>query len=131
MSQENVEIVRRATENLSQSGDPLWELLDPEIEWIIDPTGLLAGTYRGHDGVRTFLALLRESFVESHVEIDDLIDAGDTVVVLCRAQNRGRGSDMTVEQPLAFVNQVRGRRIVRTHVYFRQAEALEAVGLSE
>src|ERR1051325_2207160 len=37
MSQGNVEIDRRATENLSQSGDPLWELLDPEIEWIIDP----------------------------------------------------------------------------------------------
>ena len=94
-------------------------MLDPEIEWIIDPTALLGGTYRGHDGIRTFLERLRESFDESHVEIDDLIDAGDTVVALCRAQNRGRGSGMTVEQPLALVQQVRGGRIVRSRVYFR------------
>ena len=131
MSQENVEIVRRATENLSESGDPLWELLDPEIEWIIDPTGLLAGTYRGHDGVKEFFERLRESFDETHVEIDDLIDAGDSVVALCRTRVRGIGSGMTVEQPVGWVYQVRHGRIVMGRVYFRPPEALEAVGLSE
>jgi uncharacterized protein len=131
MSQENVEIVRRSLEHVDRTGEPLWEVLDPGIEWIIDPTGLLAGTYRGHEGVKQFLERLRESFYEQHVEIDDLIDVGDSVVVLCRVRSRGRSSGMTVEQPVGWVYQVRKGRIVSGRVYFRQVEALEALGLSE
>ena len=97
----------------------------------MDPTGLLAGTYRGHEGVREFFERLRESFDETHVEIDELIDAGGSVVLLCRIRNRGRSSGMTVEQPTGWVSEVRDGRIVRSRVYFRAAEALEAVGLSE
>jgi ketosteroid isomerase-like protein len=126
-----MEIVRRSLEHVDRTGEPLWEILDPEIEWIIDPTGLLAGTYRGHEGVKEFFERLRESFDEQHVEIDDLIDVGDSVVVLCRVRNRGRSSGMTVEQPVGWVYQVRKGRIVRGRVYFRPVEALEAVGLSE
>src|SRR6476469_4611720 len=108
MSQENVEVVRVFMEHTNLTGgEPLWEVLDPEIEWIIDPTGLLAGTYRGHEGVKEFFARLRESFDEQHVETDGLIDVGGSVVVLCRVRNRGRGSGMTVEQPVGWVYQVR------------------------
>jgi ketosteroid isomerase-like protein len=131
MSQQNVEIARRAMEHIDRTGEPLWEVIDPEIEWIIDPTGLLAGTYRGYEGVKQFLERLRESFDEQHVEIDDLIDVGDSVVVLCRIRNRGRSSGMTVEQRVGWVCRLREGRIVTIRVSFRPAEALEAVGLSE
>ena len=131
MSQENVEVVRRFLEHVNRTGEPLWEMLDPEVEWIIDPTGLLAGTYGGPDGVKEFFERLRESFDETHVEIDDLIDAGDSVVALGRVRARGIGSGMTVEQPVGWVYQVRKGRMVRGRTYFRQVEALEAVGLSE
>jgi ketosteroid isomerase-like protein len=131
MSQENVESVRRFLEHVNRTGEPLWEMLDPEVEWIIDPTGLLAGTYRGRDGVKEFFERLRESFDETHVEIDDLIDAGDSVVALSRIRAHGIGSGMTVEQPVGWVYQVRKARMVRGRVYFRPVEALEAVGLSE
>jgi uncharacterized protein len=131
MSQENVEIVRRFLEHVNRTGEPPWEMLDPEVEWIIDPTGLLAGTYRGQDGVKEFFERLRESFDETHVEIDDLIDAGDSVVALGRFRARGIGSGMTVEQPVGWVYQVRNGRMVRGRAYFRQVEALKAVGLSE
>jgi ketosteroid isomerase-like protein len=131
MSRENVEIVRRVMEHVNQTGEPLWEAIDPDVEWVIDPTGLLAGTYRGHEGIRTFLERLGEVFDNLHVEIDDLIDAGDSVVMLCRARNRGKGSGMTVEQAMGWVHQVREGRLVRGRVYFRPTEALEAVGLSK
>jgi ketosteroid isomerase-like protein len=55
----------------------------------------------------------------------------DSVVVLCRIRNRGRSSGMTVEQPVGWVYRLREGRIVTGRVYFRPAEALEAVGLSE
>jgi ketosteroid isomerase-like protein len=131
MSQEKVEIARRLLEHVNRTGEPQWELLDPEIEWVIDPMGLLAGTYRGHDGVRTFFDRLEESFDELHVEIDDLIDAGDSVVALCRVRNHGRTSGVSVEQPVGWLYRVRQGRIVSGRVYFRPAEALEAVGLRE
>src|SRR5262245_24051172 len=131
MSQENVEVVRRGMDHLNRTGEPLWDLLDPEVEWIIDPIGLLAGTYRGHQGVLEFLKRLGEGFDEFHIEVDDTIDAGDSVVVLCRTRTRGRGSGLTVEQPAGWVCRVREGRVVTARVYFRPAEALEAAGLSE
>src|SRR5947208_3104470 len=113
MSRENVEIVRQAIEHLNRTGEPLREVLDPEVELIIDPTGLLAGTYRGHEGFRRFIERLSEGFDEWHVEIDDVIDAGDSVVMLGRTRNRGRGSGMTVEQPLGWVQDVREGQVTR------------------
>jgi hypothetical protein len=55
MSQENVEIVRRAFEQFTREG---WEPLmgtvwDPEIVWNMSPTGIPGlGTYRGFDELR-------------------------------------------------------------------------------
>ena len=105
----------------------------PAVSWAdrVYRAALLAGTYRGHEGVKEFFERLREGFDETHVEIDELIDAGDSVVLLCRIRNRGRSSGMTVEQPTGWVSEVREGRIVRSRVYFRPAEALEAAGLSE
>jgi len=131
MSQEDVEIVRRSLDHFNATGEFLWDAIDPEVEWVIDPIGLLAGTYRGHEGVKTFLARIEEGFDQVRFEIDDLIDAGDSVVALGRTCMRGRGSGVTAQQPIGWVVRVRESRIVRNQVYFRPAEALEAVGLKD
>jgi ketosteroid isomerase-like protein len=131
MSQENVEIVRRSFEHQSATGEPLWELIDPEVEWVIDPTGLLAGTYRGHEGVKTFFERLREAFDRAEFEIDRLVDVGESVVVLGRFRFHGEGSGVAAEQSAGWGAGVRRGAIVSARVYFRQAEALEAVGLRE
>jgi hypothetical protein len=39
MSQENVDIARRSIKHLNRTGRFLWELLDPQIEWTVDPIG--------------------------------------------------------------------------------------------
>src|SRR5512132_3907273 len=130
MSQENVEVVRRGFEHLTATGEPLWEVLDPHVEWVIDPTGLLAGTYRGHEGVKIFLQRLMEAFDRAEFEIDRLVDVGESVLVLGRVRTHGTGSGVTAEQAVGWVTRVRQGLIVSARVYFRQAEALEAVGLS-
>src|SRR5215217_1648025 len=99
MSQENAELVRRVFDHIERTGEPLWEALDPEIEWEIDPTGLLAGTYRGHDGVRTFVERLSEGLDQARFEIHDLIDAGDSVVTLGQICSRGTASGVAAAQP--------------------------------
>jgi hypothetical protein len=52
MSQEDVEVVRRFVDHYNETGEPLWELIDPELVYTIDPPAWLAGTYHGHDGSR-------------------------------------------------------------------------------
>jgi ketosteroid isomerase-like protein len=63
------------------------------------------------------------------IEIDNLIDAGNSVVALGRTCFHGLGSGVTVEQPIGLVLRVRESRVVRSQTYFRPVEALEAVGL--
>jgi hypothetical protein len=88
MSQENVEIARRFVEGFN-AGEFAWEQLDPGVVWVIDPPAFLAGTYHGHDGVRTLLACFTEIFDEARYEIDELLDGGDSVVALGRFRVRG------------------------------------------
>jgi ketosteroid isomerase-like protein len=55
MSQENVEVVRRAWEAFADHRFPD-ELLDERFEWTTHPNLPDAGTYRGRDVVRAFFA---------------------------------------------------------------------------
>jgi ketosteroid isomerase-like protein len=101
------------------------------VEWVIDPSGNLAGPYHGYDGVRVYLKQLQDALDELRLEIDEVVDAGDPVVALGRMRVHGKRSDITVEQQLALLCRVRSRRIVMPRTYTRPAEALEAAGLRE
>jgi hypothetical protein len=89
MSHENVEIVRRAIAQYNETGEPPWEAIDPAVEWVIDPAAFVAGTYRGHDGLRSLLSRLAESFDRFQFDFDKFIDAGDSVVALGRSRIQG------------------------------------------
>ena len=39
MSQENVEIVRRALDRFSGTGEPVWDLYDADLVWTTRPDG--------------------------------------------------------------------------------------------
>jgi uncharacterized protein len=131
MSQENVEIVRRAIDRYNETGEPPWEALDTDIEWVIDPAAWVGGTYRGHDGVRAMLGRLAEAFDRFQLDFDRYLDAGDTVVAIGRAIIRGGSSGVTASQPLGYVFHLKGGRIAAATSYLQPDEALEAVGLRE
>jgi uncharacterized protein len=99
--------------------------------WVIDPPAFLAGTYHGHDGVRTLLARFTEIFDEARYEIDELLDGGDSVVALGRFRVRGAQSGATGTQPIAVVVKVRDGKLVAYRAYFDREQALEAAGLRE
>jgi ketosteroid isomerase-like protein len=80
MSQENMEIVRRGTDHFNETGEPPWELLDPEVEWTIDPPAWAAGTYRGHAELRDLARRIGEVFDEFRYDFDEYLSAGDRVV---------------------------------------------------
>jgi ketosteroid isomerase-like protein len=137
VSQENVELIRRGVAHLIETGEPLWELIDPQVVIEPDPFGPFGGrTYVGHEGLQSWTHDITEVATEAWPEIDDVIDAGDSVVVLGRNWTRGRYSDASGGElvgglPFAWVCRLRDGRLVHLRVYLRQAEALEAVGLSE
>jgi len=130
MSQENVEIARRFVER-ANAGDFGWDQLDPDIVWVIDPPAFLAGTYHGHDGVRTLVARFTEIFDEARYEIDELLDGGDSVVALGRFRVRGAQSGATGTQQIAVVLKFRDGKLVAYRAFFDSERALEAAGLRE
>ena len=126
-----MEIVQRYFDHFNETGEPLWTEIDPDAVFIIDRESFVAGTYRGHEGIRELLRLTAEVFDQFRYEADDLIDAGDSVLALGRLHARGIQSGATGAQHGAIVFQIRDGLIVGYRSYFDRNEALAAVGLGE
>jgi uncharacterized protein len=131
VSQENVEIVRRYLDHWNETGDALWAVIDPDAVFEIDPGSFVAGTYRGHEGIRKLFRLTDEVFAEFGYEVQDMVDAGDSVLVLGRIRARGLQSGATGTQQGALLFQLREGLIVAYRSYFDRKEALTAVGLRQ
>ena len=129
MSQENVEVVQRFVDHWNATGEPPWAEIDSDAVWVIDPSSFVAGTYRGHEGIRTLLRLTAEVFDDFRYEVDEMVDAGDSVVVLGRIHARGVQSGATGAQYGALLFEIRDGRIVAYRSYLHRDEALKAAGL--
>jgi ketosteroid isomerase-like protein len=140
-----VEIVRAATAVAQSSagvaalasGDFDFEVLDPEIEWDASQAGDLvpdlADVYRGHEGVRTYWRRWLEAWRDLEFDVQDILDAGDEIVVLIRNQRQwGRYTGIVSElRPFALIYTFRGGKIVRCRILPSHESALKAVGLAE
>jgi ketosteroid isomerase-like protein len=136
VSQENVEIVRRAVDAAIQH-KPDWvtvnSLFDPHHELVQLP-GFVdrdQSTGLGAAGFRAWRAMMDEAG-EWWVEVDDARGAPDgRVAVLLRVLMKGERSGAQVEQKLCVLCSVRNGKITRTETFTGWAEALKAVGLEE
>jgi ketosteroid isomerase-like protein len=131
MSEENVQIVRRAYEAFDR-GD-LEAILDdvhPEVVSWAHPRGS-EGRYEGRDGVIQFITDWIESFDEFTLVPEDFRDAGDKVVVRTLQRARGKGSGVPVEGHFWLVHHMRDGKAFQIDLYDDEAPALEAAGLSE
>jgi ketosteroid isomerase-like protein len=135
MSQENVEIIRRMYERWLRNDAALFDAFDEEIELHPDPAADWVGVdeiYRGHDGVRGYMAQVYDAFEDYRPEIEDLLDRGDKVITLAIEHGRGRGSGATVEaRRTAHVWTMREGKAIRLDLYLDRAKALEAAGPSQ
>ena len=132
MSEENVEIVRRAIIAYNRRDfEAIRSLNQPDVEldWSAS-RGLVAGVYRGLDEVIRFYEDFFATFEDVYLEPEGFIEAGDSVVVPNSAQIRGRGGiEIVARSTLVF--EVRGGLIARIRLYQEAREALEAAGLRE
>jgi ketosteroid isomerase-like protein len=132
--EENVEAARRVYEELNRGDlDELLAFVAPDVEFCIDaPIAGAAKVYRGHDGIRAYLADVREAVDGLTVELRDFIDAGgDRIVVEATARIVGRASGIEAEDHGYEVLTLRGGKLARREHYRDRAQALAAVGLSE
>ena len=90
MSQENVEVVRRAIRHLNETEEPDWDLYDTDLVWTTRPDGPAHFTYRGLDGLRRGSRSMRQVWAELHGEILEVVDWGEVVVSVIRWHLRGR-----------------------------------------
>jgi ketosteroid isomerase-like protein len=132
MAKEDVEIVREALEILLRRGfDAALPFFDPDVTWEAAKDEPDAGTYRGHQGVRTFIGKWLELFDRLHFEPQAFIAAGDAVVVPYRLRARARSTGIEITGEETWVIQVQRGQIVGVQEYREKDDALEAVGLSD
>jgi ketosteroid isomerase-like protein len=133
MSQENVEIVKQVMDAFNRAdADFLVELATADFEWFPGLPGTVEGSgYLGREGIEAYLVEIRDTWEEIRIFGDEFRDLGSRVLVLGRAEGRGRGSGVPVETPHGFVVELRGGKISRVRTYLDHDEALLAVGLSE
>ena len=138
MSQENVEIVRRAYELFNEGGPEavisagIWS---PEIVLDFSPSEIPGlGVYRGHDEVRAFFEedwFGAFPFEEWEVELDELVDHGDQVIAVHHQRGLGASSGAAAELEQGIIFTLRDGEVVRVEIYGDPRKALEAAGLRE
>jgi ketosteroid isomerase-like protein len=132
MSQENVEILRRALPDSAPGNvEALFSILDENVAW--DYVGAFPEirTAHGPAEVREFLRGWSEAFDDFGFQAEEAIAAGDSVVVLVRQWGRGKETGADVESRDWQVFTFRDAKVVHCRGYDNKSEVLEAAGLSE
>ncbi len=130
MSQENVELVRRAIEYFGKTGDVAEECYDAEVEFTTRSDGPGQEIYRGIEGLRRSVQSFREVWASTEFDVKSFIEVGDVVVVPLLFHLRAQsGVELDVEEAWGYW--VRNGRIRRIEQHPTKAQALEAAGLSE
>jgi ketosteroid isomerase-like protein len=148
MSQENVEVVRRAFRDVDVGGadvaplfrdDAAWTKRRVELEAIFEPDYAVTWNAQGQRtieasgwaGSRQGWLDWLEPWETYQVQVERMIPVGDKVVVLFLLHGRMAGTQNEVEMLGASVYHLRDGRVARVEHYADRADAFEAAGLRE
>src|SRR5688572_2134659 len=128
MSQENVEMVRAGYERFAATGEFVADRATDDFVWSMSnfhgwPEQQV---YEGIDGARTFVSEWMDAWEDWELQVDDILDAGDKVVVLVRQRGRSKAAGMPVEMSFAQVWTLADGRQTRMDMYSDREEALIA-----
>ena len=134
MSQENVEIVRRAFELWNRRDiDGALEISADDItmDWS-NSIGPAKGVHSGREGVRKFWTSFLEAFESMHWEAKEVIELdASRALAVTHLQARGRGSGVEVDASGAQLWTIRDGKVQSVKLFQSKAEALEAAGSEE
>jgi ketosteroid isomerase-like protein len=103
-------------------------LFHPDVESVPAWRGT-GTTYRGIDGFREMWIDWLEPWASYHVQVDEIIEAGDRVAVLVRDRARRHDMDAEVELISGSVWTFHDGKITRVEFYANREELREATGL--
>jgi ketosteroid isomerase-like protein len=131
VGQTDVDLVRKAMDAWNREDmKALTALSDAEVEFVSIFAGMEGRTYRGYDGLREYFADMRDTWIEFHREIEEIVDAGDEqVVVFFRLRGTARASGVPVDEQVTTVFELKRGRLYRMVVFRDREKALKAAGL--
>jgi ketosteroid isomerase-like protein len=132
MSQENVEIVRGAFAEWERGNFGDSGIFDPSVRvvWLPGPEGNELETV-GLEGMGRMMKEWMQSWVQITQVAEQLIDAGNQVLVIAEWRGRGKTSGVLTKWRFGAVYTVRDGKVISIDSYSDPADALKAVGLSE
>jgi ketosteroid isomerase-like protein len=132
VSQENVEIVRRAFDLVSR-GDiaGMAEIIGPQFELHENVLAPDAAVYHGPDGLKRWLDGSLEAFSDFRFEPERFIERGAWIFVPVHSYGRGKGSGAPFDARYVSAFKVEREKVVMAASYENLSEALKAVGLEE
>ena len=137
MSQENVEITRRAYTRWQDGGGTLdaipMETYAENIEWDLSAYPLvdLPSRGSGRDNLFRAFAAYFAGWRNYQGEVTEFIDAEENVIAVLHEKATIADSDVTLERDVFQVWTLRDGLVVKWRVFETREEALKAVGLSE
>jgi len=131
MSQENVDLARHAFDAFNRRDrDAFLALMDDDVE---AESRLVAfeGGYHGHEGVIRWWNSVLEIFPDYTLEVEEPRDLGDVTLTRFLARGHAAGSNTPLVDPAWIAGRWRDGKCLWWRICSTEAEALEAVGLSE
>ena len=122
------ELARQGVEAYNRGDvEALVELSDPGITMVPVRALLEGGEYRGHEGVRRFLADMDEDWERREIIVDEVRELDDGVLVLGTFTATGRSGN-EVRQPVAWHTRYRAGKLLRLVAYTDPAAAARELG---
>jgi ketosteroid isomerase-like protein len=125
----NVSFVRGLYDAFARGDVPaVIAALDPAVEWRVPPGSPYGGTYRSPEAVLgQVFARLASEWEGWRMDIHDVLDAGETVVVLGTESGTHRATGRSARAMAAHVLRVRGGKVVEFTDYVDTAEVAKAL----
>ena len=132
MSQENVEIARRAIEAWNEGGaGSVKQFFSAEVE-LHDPPDLPdSRIVRGRDAVAAYLTRQTEVIGDMKLNIVDARERGESVILRMEVTVHGTRSGLDLPAELTEVVGIANGKVQSLQGFLSWEEALEAAGLSE
>jgi len=126
MSQENVDIIRSAFADYAREGAvPGRGYLHPDVVW--NPAD--EAPQYGEEAVIAYMDRWEGEWEDLTTEVEEFLDAGDSVLVTVHFSGRGRLSGISVDARTYEVYMLRDGKIARMDEFTDRAVALEAAGM--
>jgi ketosteroid isomerase-like protein len=129
MSAELVQLVREGYDAWNK-GDRGWVLehMSRDVRWITPPDDPDPGTYEGLLGVEQYWAQWRAAVGQLNFQIEEIMDAGQAVVVVARRQGRGEHSGLQISDRVIQVFHFdENAKCIEVDEYYDRDAALSAV----